>query len=192
MIWIAIAAQLAAPQPKTMWISVGDNPVPKKEAFVSIRANVDPNGKIQNCEIERTSGMPTIDAFTCQITLKRARFRAARWIDGTASYGVYRTNVAWLPTGAPQSRVIPTGNVLLTVSRLPDGVAFPARMGLVIAVEEHGGIRACERVDRSQNPMLVELACAQLASNYQPVAVRNGEGASVTSVQPVAVEFVKE
>jgi TonB family protein len=192
MIWIAIAAQLAAPEPKAMWFFVGDNPAPKKEMLVSFRATVDTNGNVQDCEIERSNGTPKIDALTCQVTMKRARFHPARWTDGTASYGVYRTHVLWLPTGATQSRLKAASNLVLTVSRLPDGMTSPAGVGLLLAVDEHGGLSACEGVDGSQNSMLVKVACGQAAVTYHPVSVRNGEGASVKSVQPVAVEFVKE
>jgi hypothetical protein len=192
MIWIAFAAQLAAPDPKAMWIKVGDNPMPTKEVTVSYRSTVDPNGNIRDCVIERTNGTPKIDALTCKITLDRAKFHAARWTDGTAVYGLYRTSVSWLPFGAESTQHLSAGDLVLTVRSLPDGMTSPASIRLVLAVDELGRISECEGVDSSQNPTLVTVACAQVSGNYRPIAIKNPEGASVRSVQPLAVVFVKE
>jgi len=81
MFWIAVAAQLAAPQPKYMWLSSDDTPYSQLPAkgytSVAVRLTISPDGTIQNCEIEDSSGDRAIDGYTCSLSMRRAQFHPA-------------------------------------------------------------------------------------------------------------------
>ena len=192
MFLLAIAAQLSAPEPKQIWFAVGDNPVPTRDALVSMRITVDPNGKLQSCEIESTSGDKDLDSYTCKITEKRARFRAARWTDGTASYGVYRLRTAWLARNQPASQFRPYGDLILTLNRPPKGVRYPATTEVALAVDEVGRILSCGPTNKKSKLALVGIACDQLRASYRPVPAKDRDGAPIRSVQNARVFFVKE
>src|SRR5579875_2069435 len=99
MLWMLVAAQLAMPTPLGLPVpdvralfSFDDMPAYVQSAgitrFVATRTTVRADGTVQDCTAERGSGDPNLDRYTCAITVKRARFVPAKWIDGSSSYAV--------------------------------------------------------------------------------------------------------
>ena len=69
--------------------------------IVHVRVTVRPDGVLQSCSAEVSSGDGKLDAYTCQLIVRRAKFVPARWPDGTAAYGVIRVPVNWLVANGP-------------------------------------------------------------------------------------------
>jgi protein TonB len=59
------------------------------------RLEVAADGKVQNCAIIGTSGYPELDAATCALVTRRARFDAAKDETGARTSGSYTSSVKW-------------------------------------------------------------------------------------------------
>lgn len=57
---------------------------------------VGPNGIPDKCTIARSSGVPLLDATTCQLVMRRAKFKAAADTNGQPIAGYYLNRVRWL------------------------------------------------------------------------------------------------
>src|SRR5262245_48298994 len=137
MWWIAVAGQLSnavpvgLPFPDVRAVfTTNDMPAHVQAAgitrFVLTRLTVGPGGNLQDCAVERPSGDGQLDATTCRIFSKRARkFQPAKWVDGSAAYGVIRVPVTWAIGGEPSKHDLELAyppDMELTVNRLPPGV----------------------------------------------------------------------
>src|SRR5438270_10263019 len=110
MFWIIFAAQMSAPAPISSHVpdiralfsyqDVPDYLIRSEEVrrTVYTRTTVRADGSIQNCVSEVPSGDAKLDAYTCALIVRRAKFAPAKWIDGTPAYGVLRFPVSWSVT----------------------------------------------------------------------------------------------
>jgi hypothetical protein len=202
MIWLVLAAQLSAPTPTNLhdWFVVNDFP-PYLGArsphlwLVPIRIDVSPDGAIKNCIAEASSGEPYLDKRTCDLVRKRAIFTPARWADGSAAYGVYRTGVNWVVMDAPQT--LPKlyyPDLELSVNALPSGSSASV-VRVMFSVDEQGRASSCIAepgggIERADNlPSLVPIACEELLKSYTPVPAKDSGGKPVRSVQDALVLF---
>jgi hypothetical protein len=194
MFWIVLAAQLSAPQPIKYphWFSLDDNPaylVTSKGLI--IRAVVRPDGALQGCEIEASSGDQRLDSFTCRLVTERARYSHARWIDGSPAYGVDRMRVIWGVGDPPPLRA----DVETTVEQLPKGVHSPVGVHVMFAADETGQPLSCSaaapRVASmpEENPRLVSVACIELIKGYKAIPPKNDAGKPIASVQNATVRI---
>jgi len=56
---------------------------------------IDASGKVSGCTITRSTGHAPLDAATCDLVMKRARFDAARDSTGKAVAGTYSGSITW-------------------------------------------------------------------------------------------------
>jgi hypothetical protein len=182
MLWMALAAQLSAPVPTNLgnWFSNDDFPGYLVEEqpgvwLVGVRVRVGPDGAVQGCDVESTSGVERLDALTCKTVRQRAKFRPAVSANGSPAAGVYRTYVGWDVTRAPATTSHVSNAMLnLTVQNLPSGVPSPAAVRVMFAVDQQGDISSCsseptQAFELVNNvPALVSVACEQLAKTYKP------------------------
>lgn len=212
MFWIAFAAQLSLPVPVGVRIpdvravfSPDDMPdyvqIAGINRIIATRTTIRPDGAPQDCTQDRASGDRKLDAYTCAIILKRAKFEPARWIDGSQVYAVLRTPVTWA-IGGPASKsefeeAYPPDMDIL-VSRLPPGAGSRASLKLVIAVNENGRVVSCEvapqvKWDHAKVfPELVPIACQQLINQFTVIPAKDGAGKPVRSVQTASVAFTTD
>lgn len=203
MFWIALAAQLSAPQPtnRTNWFSADDVPRYLMEQGtgvwqVGIRVNVAPDGKIEDCEVEKSDGVPDLNKLTCEIVIVRAKFRPAHLADGSPAYGVYRTSVKWAVSDEPSDiSKITSPDLDVTVAALPRGVKSPSLVRVMFAVDATGKASSCiaepwPDFDKSENnPALVPVACEQILQHYTATPAKDAAGRPVASVQDALVRF---
>jgi hypothetical protein len=183
------------------WFYADDTPqylIAKENGLwlVGVRLSVSPDGVLQGCEVESTSGIPQLDSFTCRTLEHRAKFKAARWADGSPAYGIYRTSVQWAVSAVPWdiSSKVSKPDLGVDVQSLPPGVHSPALVHAMFGVDAAGQMSACtaepspvsERVD---NPALVQVACDQLMKSYKAVPATGADGKPVVSVQDALVRF---
>lgn len=208
MLWLAVASLMSVPKPinarmpDVRAIFTADDMPDYLQGpgiwVVYVRATVRPDGTLQSCGAEASSGNSKLDAYTCQIIARRAKFAAAKWPDGTPVYGVIRVPVSWaiadapLPEGAMLQAMRP--DVDLTVNKLPTGAHKVVGVELQVAADESGRIVACEedppiKIDpHGYFPQLVPLACQQ-AVNLHLSPPNDASGKAVRSVQTVSVHF---
>lgn len=191
-------AQLTAAQPTyPSWFSHDDVPlalIPEGVARrVAVRAVVRPDGTLQRCEIEATSGAPKVDAYTCGLIRKRARYSPARWNDGSPTFGVVRLSVIWLVGDARPPMDVPD-DLGIAVNQLPKGLRSPTSVRAIFAADEQGRPSSCIAEPatagaQKSDPALVTLACAQLIAAYRAIPVSDDNGQPVRSVQNASVGF---
>lgn len=209
MFWIALAAsaQLSAPLPKEALTVFSSDDMPEYvqrggiNQFVFTRTTVRPDGSLQDCGLERSSGDPNLDGYTCSIILKRARFEAPRWIDGSPAYAVVRAPVTWSIGGQASGRELQRAypaDIDVSVDRLPRGARSPTNVELVVAVEDSGRVVACSEAPAHSGPLqdrsfpeLARIACAQMTSKFTAFPAKDASGKAVRSVQNAYVAFRK-
>lgn len=167
--------------------------------FVFTRTTVSPSGKVQDCAAERSGGDAKLDAWTCAIILRRAKFQPATWIDGSPAFGVLRVPVTWAigspPSQSETAKAYPP-DIDMTVNQLPKGAKPPVSVALMIAVDESGKVVSCrERLPTwkaahaKSYPALVSIACEQMVSHFTAAPAKDTAGKSVRSVQSATVSF---
>jgi TonB family protein len=171
-----------------------------KSGTVSTRTTVRPDGSIQGCAVERSSGIPSLDAYTCAIILKRARFAPAKWTDGSAAYGVIRVPVSWVVSYAAPSKEsmfrATNPDLELSVNHLPQGArqSFTA-VSLEVAADENGRPVTCVEWSPPKNargayfPELVPIACNEVMATLKLIPPLDASGKAARSVQSVLVNF---
>jgi TonB family protein len=209
MIWI-LAAQLGLPlalgvpySDVRSVFSAEDYPAYLQQAgqsgTVYTRTTVRPDASIQSCTVERSSGDPNLDAYTCGIIVKRAKFVPAKWTDGLPAYGVIRVPVSWVISSGPLSEeemlraTVP--DLELSVNHLPKGARSIAAVNLEIAADENGRPVTCVEWAPPKNargrhfPELVPIACQQVMAGLTVTPPVDASAKSVRSVQSVSVHF---
>jgi len=197
---LAAAAPLSAPLGTDVRTVFSDADMPdylaeETDRSVGIRLIVRPDGKVQGCETEYSSGLDQLDLYTCKIAKRRARFAPASAQAGTPAYAVYRTTIRWIVTGFA-SRPPPhsVADLTLTVNALPAGLKSPAYVSVKFDVDERGLASSCSaegplRRNTSDDAQLVQVACDQLLKSYKPKPAKNEQGTPVPSVQDALVAF---
>ena len=67
----------------------------RQEGDVGVELAVDGYGRVVRCKIVRSSGVPALNATTCGVLRRRARFSPARAANGTAMTGVATFTKRW-------------------------------------------------------------------------------------------------
>jgi hypothetical protein len=198
---VAAVANVSAPKPVNFlrWYKPDDMPAYHQIAGVTrkvyLRMTVRPDGSLQSCEVENDGGDAKLAAYSCALTLKRAKIEPATWSDGTPAFGVYR----WAPTwavGSPPPPDFALGDLELEVDRLPKGERSPAFVSIMFAVDTVGSPSLCSAAPPSSryhriNPELVPIACEQWIRSFKAVPARDDAGNDVPSVQIGTVKFVR-
>src|SRR5947209_9598048 len=87
--------------------------------FVGIRLTVRPDGKVQDCAVEKSSGIRDLDNHTCRIAAKRAKFAPPTGTGGTPTYAIYRTDIVYAVSETPDRPRLRTGDFILRLTQLP-------------------------------------------------------------------------
>lgn len=85
------------------WVTTADYPAgPLRngdQGTTRFRVVVGSNGRVQSCEVTRSSGSAALDRVVCQLVSRRARFEAATDETGAKVVGTYTSSVVWqIPT----------------------------------------------------------------------------------------------
>lgn len=205
MLWIALAAsQISMPLPLRVVGVFSPNDMPAYvqsdgiNRFIPARITIRPDGKVQDCGWERTSGDAKLDALTCAIILKRARFGPSKWVDGTPAYAILRTGISWSiggPASEKELRKAYPPDIELFLNQLPVDAPALTTLLLIVAVDENGRVAGCDapppmRAPRKKKfPELVSIACEQMAKQYIAIPAKDAAGHPVRSVQTASVAF---
>jgi hypothetical protein len=212
MLWMMLAAQLSAPPHVSNHVpdvralfSYTDVPdylvrLGEVSRTVYTRTTVRDDGSVQNCVAEVTSGDTKLDAYTCTLIVKRAKFVAATWVDGTPVYSVLRFPVNWTVTESippDEDRlkaVVP--DLELSVSQLPKGAPRIVDVTIEVTADRDGRIVSCAELPpnkRDPHPHfadLVPIACEQAEKSLSLSPPLDGSGKPTRSVQTASVRLM--
>lgn len=182
--------------------SVDDFPSYLQRKAVSLTVHtattVRPDGTVQDCFVEGSSGDRVLDAYTCALIVKRARFSPAKWPDASPAYGVIRVPVLWdsgvRPPSEEEVLKADVPDLELSVNQLPKGARSIVGVSLEIAADESGRPVACAEtppLDKKHRhfPELVPIACEQVMTHVMVRPALDASGKAVRSVQSVSVHF---
>ena len=196
---VAEGAHLNAPRPIEIRTLFTPDDLPlqylpaESDRTVGIRLTVRPDGHVQGCDAEYTSGIDGLDVYTCKLAKRRARYAPALAGSGTPSYAVYRTSVRWIVTDFGRPGPPPNvADLTLTVNQLPAGMKGPDYISVVFEIDEQGHASSCSLPigkANSVDPELSRIACDQILKSYKPTAARDQAGTPVPSVQDAVVAF---
>ena len=210
MFWLALAAQLSAPVPVGLRVpdirtlfTVEDFPQYLLRSGISLtvltKTTVRPDGTVENCVAEASSGDSNLDAYTCNLIAKRAKFAPARWTDGSPAYGVVRAPIGWMQGNEPPPKEVRQAmgpDLALLVNKLPGAAHSPVMVYLLIAADENGRALNCEESPAAAAnpnlqhfPDLVSAACQQMTAKPSVTPLLDSSGKPVRSVQGVSVRF---
>jgi hypothetical protein len=211
MIWLAISSGALATLPSasrpqgptpinyTNWVMPTARPAGLFEGdrdvwTIRARLTVRPDGKVQDCAIERSSRNKALDRFTCGMFEQRATLRPATWIDGSPSYGVFRFTFQWTRPQLPSFNSDPV-DLELKADRRDYAGRLPAFVRVVFAVDQNGRISDCYSAPPfdagmvTNPPPLVPLACDAVIHRYVPIPAKDASGTPVRSVQNAFVRI---
>lgn len=182
MLWMLMAAAVAQPPvmiKNSMTLRDRDYPTRLIEngdaGVVSAHLSVAPDGHVSGCKVSETSGSQALDALTCSIATRRARFNPAHDADGKAVSGDYWTAVTW----GTNKDVVPISVPMeLAVKALPSGYTQPAQMRVLFGAD--GKPMRCDTAASSGSAAADRAVCAAIARQASIAPPRSG------SEQPAA------
>lgn len=81
------------------WANTNDYPSGalrrEEEGVTSIRVTVGTDGRVQSCEVTRSSGSSDLDNATCSLISRRGRFSPATDGDGQPTTGTWSSSIRW-------------------------------------------------------------------------------------------------
>jgi len=135
----ALGSSMPTEPPRAMpatggWISSDDYPADARragqEGVVAVKLFVDETGHVAACTITQSSNTPSLDAGTCALLTRRARFVPRAITPGAQFAGVYSTKVRW---------VLPIGDDELCPATLADANRLIASHSVVASRENDRG-----------------------------------------------------
>ena len=179
------------------WITPEDYPseqLNKYEiGYVSFSLLVDLSGRVSECIITNPSRSSILNALTCSLLERRAKFFPATGPDGAATYGVFHSSVSWLSADDTYSLKMlqkkypapPSYDIEVAVNKLPGADDSPVTIDLGLFVDATGKNIACQSADSKQDQSMVHIACNQAMNLWKPIPMKRAE--NKPTVQEVKV-----
>ncbi|NJS15500.1 MAG: energy transducer TonB, partial [Sphingopyxis sp.] len=83
----------------SFWVLPSDYPADALRQMVegttAFQVTVDGMGSVAKCDIVESSGSPSLDAQTCTVVARRARFSPAKDAAGLPVQGTYQNRIRW-------------------------------------------------------------------------------------------------
>jgi TonB family protein len=169
---LAVAAVQAVPlsDPKTWIVGSEYPPLAMRngdEGTVNYELTVDGSGTPTECRVIESSKSPILDAATCPILLKNARFKP------TVSASRYQGTLAWFLDESGSTRTATTVSAetpaTVSVKNLP-AEYVGHETGIEFTISPEGHVTRCIVVRTSGSEELDRLACAEFTrrGRYQP------------------------
>lgn len=166
-------------------IKVGDYPrgslLRSEYGIVSILLKISNTGRVTHCDITESSGFFELDAATCSLFRRRAKFDPAKGAESSPVAGKFRLSTAW-----GVANHMPTMNIdlALQVPKIPANYKSPAKARIIF--EASGAAAACEITTSSGSDAADQAACAYI-KKYLTVDPPSSKSANVPAT---AVRYV--
>ncbi|AUW59403.1 energy transducer TonB [Sphingobium sp. SCG-1] len=95
-----VAASRAAPRGSPgSWVTDADYPSraqrEERSGTTGFKLDIGPDGRVTNCTVTSSSGSPDLDAETCRLLPRRARFKPAVGADGQPMADSFSSRIVW-------------------------------------------------------------------------------------------------
>jgi len=149
-----------------------------------------PDGKVERCEVTRSSGVANLDQATCVYAFTRFKWQPARDMRGNPAYGLFRGFFTWQYPGQAHRPWPNAVNLEISLAALPAAMkASPSAMvGLV--VNGNCEIEDCTVVKSSGVSQLDGVACGEVAKAKVVSAPVDDAGKPLPSIQTLQIGFV--
>lgn len=165
--------------PSSVWVQKGP-------AQLVYRTLIAPTGRVERCEILKSSGVAEVDQIMCQNVTKRFRYAPARDDKGNAVFGVVSQTVTFRSNGRPAAPS--EADYGFAVNSLPGGAKL-ARVQLAVLVSPQGAMTSCAITDASALKPVNDMACSALMSSGSLDRVRDAKDNLVTTVRRISLDF---
>ena len=147
---------------------------------VSVLLQVSAEGTVTRCDVTESSLSKPLDAQTCDLLARRARFAPAMDESGRKIAGAYRLSTPWGLEKAPRTTV----DAVLQVETLPGGYTRPAEVQLVYYTG--GAPKDCTVLTSSGSAAADRTACDYATRTFSAEAPKSGS----RSTPAAAVRYV--
>lgn len=90
-----IQAPLPLENPNLWFAGVSKPKTVKQGGTVEFSLDIDSEGRVSECHVIKSSGSEPLDELTCDVLLKRGRFKKPTKEDGSPSTGTYWSKIRW-------------------------------------------------------------------------------------------------
>lgn len=149
--------------------------------IVSILLKVSNLGRVTHCDITESSGFAELDATTCRLFRRRAKFDPAKSADSSPIAGEFRSSMSW---GVGNHMPKTTIDIALQVSKIPANYQSPAKARIIF--DASGAAAACEITTSSGSDAADQAACTYI-KKYLTVDPPSSKS---TNVPATAVRYV--
>lgn len=147
---------------------------------------ISPTGSVEKCDIVVPSRYRDLDNAACA-RLMKAKVAPAKDQGGSPVYGLIKTWNTW-SIGGPAQRPVSV-DIILTVNRLPPGLAQMPVSKLTLVVDSLGKVEACAVSISSGDQSLDDAACSVGVATAKIEAIKDVNGKAVRAVIPLDVGF---
>ena len=142
-----------------------------EEGTAAFAIAIDPTGRVGACSITQSSGSASLDATTCSIIQRRARFTPARDPNGAAVEDRSQGRVRWV---LPPQRPVPFTD---------------QRMALIFTIDAAGTVASC-RVEASAEQLGNASLCASMMAQARSISAAAARSVAITNRELVLEQGV--
>ena len=177
--------RLIDPQPAIDYSDYPMEAIRRGEAgVVSVLLKVAADGSVSRCDVTETSLSKLLDAQTCTLITRRARFAPATDASGHPVPGEYRLSTPWGLEKTPRTKI----DAVLEVTTLPAGYTRPAAVQLVY--NRAGPPADCTVLTSSGSALADRTACDYARRTFTAEMPKSGSSAAAAAVRYVNASFV--
>lgn len=152
--------------------------IPREALFephgdVGYRLVIGANGRVERCDVIAASGSSTLDAATCRLMQRRARFEPARDAEGRAVPDVVVSRASWaLPPSVILANYVTANDYPLEALRRRE----QGRVSFELAMTAEGRASDCRILQSSGSALLDQRTCAIMRARAHLPPARDAEG----------------
>nr|WP_269748770.1 energy transducer TonB [Novosphingobium aquimarinum] len=171
------------------------------------RLTIAADGTPIKCEITDPTPYEELNTISCELLMRRARFKPAMDVAGKPTFAVYQQRLLWWVEGMKPIGRSQRSDAIVTVKRLPGEIPNPAWVRLAFAIDATGtptncqpllpespsraGSKAAETEQRVLD-VLGSTACKYAQDTLELTAAIDSNGNPVPSVQTYTILFEEE
>ncbi|WP_338425869.1 energy transducer TonB [Sphingopyxis kveilinensis] len=170
------------------WVRAADLPkIDGRAATTTFDLTIDQAGHAVHCAVIIASGYDQLDTAVCAALIKRARFKPAKDIDGTAMAFVYRDRVVWRPKAYGSNSWFKSPDIVISTPAISN--QFRKIAEILVVVDKTGDINNCFVIDSVQNGALDALACSAGKDPKISLPIMDAQGSPLRGVRSLYVGF---